>query len=89
MMVTRWGLSDVLGPVAYGENVDEVFLGHSVARQQTTSEETAQTIALEVRKLIDAALAEAQRILTDHREQLETLARGLLQHESFSARQNV
>ena len=84
MMVTRWGLSDVLGPVAYGENVDEVFLGHSVARQQTTSEETAQTIALEVRKLIDAALAEAQRILTDHREQLETLARGLLQHETLS-----
>jgi cell division protease FtsH len=51
-MVTRWGLSEGLGTVAYGENQEEVFLGHSVARQQNISEETAQTIAVEVRKLV-------------------------------------
>eukprot|EP01133_Synstelium_polycarpum_P026327 gene26327-31657_t len=54
-MVTRWGFSDKLGQVAYGENQEEVFLGHSVARTQNVSEETAQLIDAEVRKLIDDA----------------------------------
>jgi cell division protease FtsH len=84
MMVTRWGLSEVLGTVAYGENQDEVFLGHSVARQHNVSEESAQAIAVEVRKLIDAGLEQARRILTAHRDQLETLANGLLQYETLS-----
>jgi cell division protease FtsH len=84
MMVTRWGLSEALGTVAYGENQDEVFLGHSVARQHNVSEETAQAIAVEVRKLIDAGLEQARRILTAHRDQLETLANGLLQYETLS-----
>jgi cell division protease FtsH len=83
-MVARWGLSDGVGMVAYEENQEEVFLGHSVARQHNISEETAQTIALEVRKLIDAAFAEANEILTAHRDQLETLAQGLLKYESLS-----
>jgi cell division protease FtsH len=84
-MVTRWGLSERLGTVAYGENQDEVFLGHSITRQNNVSEETAQTIALEVRKLIDAARMQAGRILTAHRDQLEALAQGLLQFETLSA----
>lgn len=83
-MVTRWGLSEELGTVAYAENEEEVFLGHSVARQQNVSEETAQTIAVEVRKLIDAARAQALRVLTSHHNQLETLAQGLLQFETLS-----
>ncbi len=83
-MVTRWGLSEELGPVAYGENQEEVFLGHSVARRQNVSEQTAQTIAVEVRKLIDAALAQARRILTARRAELETLAQGLLRYETLS-----
>ncbi|MEJ0035808.1 MAG: ATP-dependent zinc metalloprotease FtsH [Gammaproteobacteria bacterium] len=83
-MVTRWGLSEALGTVAYGENTDEVFLGHSVARRQNISEQTAQVIAVEVRKLIDAARTEAQRILGEQRAQLETLAQALLQHETLS-----
>ncbi len=56
MMVTRWGLSDKLGTVAYGENQDEVFLGYQVSRQQNISEETAQTIDAEVRKLVEIRL---------------------------------
>jgi cell division protease FtsH len=83
-MVARWGLSDGVGMVAYEENQEEVFLGHSVARQHNISEETAQTIALEVRKLIDGAFEEAKGILTAHRDQLETVAQGLLKYESLS-----
>jgi len=83
-MVTRWGLSERLGTVAYGENREEVFLGHSITRQQEVSEETAHTIAVEVRKLIDAARTQAGRILTTHRDELEALARGLLQFETLS-----
>ncbi len=83
-MVTRWGVSEELGPVAYSENQEEVFLGHSVARQQNVSEQTAQVIAVEVRKLIDAAVAQARRILTAHRPELETLAQALLRYETLS-----
>ncbi len=83
-MVTRWGLSEKLGTVAYGENEEEVFLGHSVTRTNNVPEETAQTIAVEVRKLIDAARTQAGRLLAAHRDQLETLAQGLLQFETLS-----
>jgi cell division protease FtsH len=83
-MVTRWGLSEELGTVAYGENQDEVFLGHSVTRQQNVSEQTAQLIATEVRKLIDAALAQSRDILTAHRRELDTLAQGLLRFETLT-----
>jgi cell division protease FtsH len=84
-MVTRWGLSEELGAVAYGENQEEVFLGHSVTRQQNVSEQTAQLITTEVRKLIDAALAQSRDILTAHRRELDTLAQGLLRFETLTA----
>ncbi|MGE5260666.1 MAG: ATP-dependent zinc metalloprotease FtsH [Actinomycetota bacterium] len=84
LMVTRWGLSDKLGTVAYGENQDEVFLGYQVSRQQNISEATAQTIDAEVRKLVEAGYAEATQILTDKRADLETLARGLLEFETLT-----
>ncbi|MCB1489191.1 MAG: cell division protein FtsH, partial [Bauldia sp.] len=84
MMVTRWGLSEELGTVSYGENQEEVFLGHSVSRQQNVSEETAQKIDAEIRRLVETGLAEAQRILTDNRDELETLAQGLLEYETLS-----
>jgi cell division protease FtsH len=83
-MVTRWGLSEALGTVAYGENQDEVFLGHSIARQQNISEHTAQIIAAEVRKLLDAALAQGRAILSAHRSELDTLAQGLMLYETLS-----
>ncbi|MBS0535909.1 MAG: ATP-dependent zinc metalloprotease FtsH [Proteobacteria bacterium] len=84
MMVTRWGLSDELGPVAYGDNGDEVFLGYQVTRQQNVSEETNRKIDAEVRKLVETGQAEARRILTEKRADLETLAKGLLEFETLT-----
>jgi len=83
-MVTRWGFSDKLGHVAYGENQDEVFLGHSVARQQNISEETARVIDGEVRRLIDEAYKDATRILTEREEEWVRLAEGLLEYETLT-----
>jgi len=84
MMVTRWGLSDELGTVAYGENQEEVFLGYSVARQQSISEATVQKIDAEIRRLVETGYAEAQRILTEKRDDLEMLAKGLLEFETLT-----
>src|SRR6202020_1599586 len=84
MMVTRWGLSETLGTVAYGENQEEVFLGYSVARQQNISEATVQKIDSEIRRLVEAGYQEAQQLLTDKRGDLETLAKGLLEFETLS-----
>ena len=84
LMVTRWGLSEELGTVAYGENQDEVFLGMSVSRQQNISESTAQKIDTEIRRLVEAGYQEAHQILTAKRADLETLARGLLEFETLS-----
>jgi len=84
MMVTRWGLSDELGTVAYGENNDEVFLSMQVNRQQNVSEATAQKIDSEVKRLVEEGYNEATRILTEKREDLETLAKGLLEFETLS-----
>jgi cell division protease FtsH len=83
-MVTRWGFSDKLGHVAYGENQEEVFLGHSVARTQNVSEETAQIIDAEVRRLIDEAYVEAKRILTKHKKEWTAIAEGLLEYETLT-----
>jgi cell division protease FtsH len=84
MMVTRWGFSPELGTVAYGENQEEVFLGHSVSRTQNISETTAQKIDAEVRRLVEEGLSEARRILTERRAELEALAKGLLEYETLS-----
>src|SRR4249919_2712904 len=84
MMVTRWGLSEALGTVSYGENQDEVFLGMSVSRTQNASEATAQTIDAEVRKLVEAGYSEATQILTEKRADLEILAKGLLEFEMLT-----
>ena len=83
-MVTQWGFSDKLGKVAYGENQQEVFLGHSVAQQKNVSEETAQTIDEEVRRLVDEGFNEAKKILTKRKKDLEIIAQGLLEYETLS-----
>ena len=84
MMVTKWGYSDALGVVSYGENQDEVFLGHSVARTQNVSEQTAQLIDSEVRVLVQGGFTEARRILTERLDDLHTLAKNLLEFETLS-----
>ncbi|MEO4041462.1 ATP-dependent zinc metalloprotease FtsH [Hoeflea sp. CAU 1731] len=83
-MVTQWGFSDELGQVAYGENQQEVFLGHSVAQQKNVSEATAQKIDREIHRLIDEAYSAARQILTDKNEDFKTLAEGLLEYETLS-----
>jgi cell division protease FtsH len=84
MMVTRWGLSEELGTVSYGENQDEVFLGMSVSRTQNASEATVQKIDSEIKRLVEEGYNEATRILTEKRADLETLAKGLLEYETLT-----
>ena len=86
-MVTQWGFSEVLGTVAYGENEQEVFLGHSVARSQNISEETARIIDSEVKRLVTSGWDEARQILTDKAADLETLAQALLEYETLSGQE--
>ncbi len=83
-MVMEYGMSEKLGWLRYRDNQDEVFLGHSVARSQTISEETARTIDSEVRRLIEEAEALARRVLTKNRKQLTLLTEALLEFETLS-----
>jgi cell division protease FtsH len=83
-MVTRFGMSDELGPIAYAENQEEVFLGHSISRQQNISEATAQKIDSEVRRIIEESYTRAQKILTDRLNDLHTIAKGLLEYETLT-----
>ena len=83
-MITEWGMSDKLGMIAYGDNSQEVFLGHSVTQNKNVSEATAREIDGEIKDIIDRAYAKARRILTENIEELHRLARGLLEHETLS-----
>jgi cell division protease FtsH len=83
-MVTQLGYSDELGTVAYGDNQEEVFLGHSVSRTQNVSEATAQKIDAEVKRLINQGYLDAKKILTKHRKDLENLAQALLEFETLT-----
>src|SRR6184192_158805 len=84
MMVTRWGLSEELGTVSYGENQDEVFLGMSVSRTQNASEATVQKIDKEIKRLVEEGYNQATKILTEKRADLEALAKGLLEYETLT-----
>ncbi|HTQ71832.1 MAG TPA: ATP-dependent zinc metalloprotease FtsH [Acidocella sp.] len=83
-MITEWGMSEKLGMVSYGDNGQEVFLGHSVTQNKNVSEATAREIDNEVRAFIDHAYSEAKRILRERRNDLEALAKGLLEYETLS-----
>jgi cell division protease FtsH len=83
-MITEWGMSEKLGMIAYGDNSQEVFLGHSVTQSKNVSEATAQEIDGEIRGVIDRAYAKAKRLLTENIEELHRVARGLLEHETLS-----
>src|ERR1700687_1052673 len=83
-MITEWGMSDKLGMISYGDNGQEVFLGHSVTQNKNVSEATAREIDNEIKVRIDHAYAEAKRILTERRADLEALAHGLLEYETLS-----
>ena len=86
-MVTKWGLSDKLGPLTYSENDGEVFLGKSVQQQKHVSDETAHAIDREIREIIDRNYSRAKKILEDNTDKLHTMAEALLKYETIDAKQ--
>ena len=83
-MVTKYGMSDEMGPVEYGENQEEVFLGRSVTQTQSVSEAVAQKIDKEIRKLVDEGYNQAKKILTEKNEDLHKIAKALLTYETLT-----
>ncbi|MBK5931698.1 ATP-dependent metalloprotease [Halochromatium salexigens] len=86
-MVTKWGLSDKLGPLTYSEDEQEVFLGHSVTQHKSVSDETTHLIDKEVRSFIDRNYERAKNILIEHMEQLHAMAAALMKYETIDADQ--
>ncbi len=86
-MVTRWGLSDAIGPVDYAEDQGEVFLGQQLVRSSHVSEETSKKIEEEVRKLVQGGMDSARKILTEKREDWVALSEGLLEYETLSGQE--
>lgn len=86
-MVTKWGLSEKLGPLAYEEEEGEVFLGKSMTQTSHISQQTAEEIDREVRAIIDASYARAEKILHENRDKLEAMAQALMKYETIDADQ--
>jgi cell division protease FtsH len=86
-MVTKWGLSDELGPIAYGEEDDEVFLGRSVTQHKSVSDDTARRIDEVVRSILDKAYANTTQILTENLDKLHVMAKLLLEYETIDVPQ--
>jgi cell division protease FtsH len=86
-MVTEWGMSDALGPMVYGENESEVFLGRSVTNHQSVSEATMQRVDEEIRRIIDQQYALARKLLEDNRDKVEVMTKTLLEWETIDAEQ--
>ncbi len=86
-MVTKWGLSETLGPITYGEDEGEVFLGHSVTKTKDISESTAEAIDKEVRAIIDRNYGRSKRILTENIEILHNMAEALIKYETIDDKQ--
>ena len=83
-MVTKYGMSEEMGPVEYGENQEEVFLGRSVTQTQSVSEEVAQKIDKEIRKLVDEGYNKAKEILTEKIDDLHKIAKALMTYETLT-----
>ena len=83
-MVTRFGMSNELGPLTYGENEDEVFLGRSITRHQQMSEETAKKVDEEIKKIVDAGYKRAKKILTEKIDDMHKLAKALILYETLT-----
>jgi cell division protease FtsH len=86
-MVTKWGLSEKLGPLTYAEDEGEIFLGHSVAQHKTVSDETAHTIDEEVRVIIDRSYKRAEDILKENLDKLHAMAAALMKYETIDSDQ--
>ena len=86
-MVMRWGMSESLGPMVYGENEGEVFLGRSVTTHKNVSESTLQKVDVEIRRIVDQQYALARRLIEENREKVEAMAHALLEWETIDAEQ--
>ncbi len=86
-MVTKWGLSEKLGPLTYSDEEGEVFLGHSVSRHKMVSDDTAHAIDGEIRSIVDRNYRRATKILTDNLDKLHLMAEALIQYETLDAQQ--
>ena len=86
-MVTKWGLSDKLGPLTYSEDEGEVFLGHSVTQHKAISDETAHTIDEEIRAIIDRNYERSENILKDNMDKLHLMAEALIKYETIDSDQ--
>jgi len=86
-MVTQWGMSDALGPMVYGENEGEVFLGRSVTTHKNISEATMQKVDVEIRRIIDQQYTLARHLIETHRDKIEAMTHALLEWETIDADQ--
>ena len=86
-MVTRYGMSERMGPMVYAENEGEVFLGRSVTKTTHVSERTMQAVDEEVRRIIDEQYAVARRLIEENRDKMEVMAQALLQWETINKEQ--
>jgi cell division protease FtsH len=86
-MVTQWGMSDHLGPMVYGENEGEVFLGRSITTHKNVSEATMQQVDAEIRRIIDGQYALARKLIEDNSEKVEAMAKALMEWETIDADQ--
>ena len=86
-MVVRYGMSDVMGPMVYGENENEVFLGRSVTQSKHISESTMEKVDAEVRRIIDEQYAIARKLIESHQEEMHKMAHALLEWETIDAEQ--
>jgi cell division protease FtsH len=86
-MVTKWGLSSKMGPLAYGEEEEEVFLGRSVTQHKNVSDDTAHAIDEEIRSFIDRNYERARKILEDHLDKLHAMAEALVKYETIDEAQ--
>ena len=86
-MVTQWGMSDLLGPMVYGEEEGEIFLGRSVTTHKNMSEASLQTVDAEIRRIIDEQYALARRLLEENRDKVEAMTAALLEWETIDADQ--
>ena len=86
-MVTQWGMSDELGPMVYGENEGEVFLGRSITTHKNVSESTLQRVDSEIRRIVDEQYQIARKLIEDNRDKVEVMAKALLEWETLDADQ--
>jgi cell division protease FtsH len=86
-MVTRYGMSDALGPMVYGENEGEVFLGRSITTHKSMSEATMQKVDAEIRRIIDEQYAHARSLIENNRDKVEAMTKALMEWETIDAEQ--